>query len=422
MRLTLLGAVHKMNIIHTNHMDATCGVLDVSKFSFRSRKLFQTHLQTHDTRSKIGGMREQAQMNWDQEQINQQDGAQNVDVSTPTLPDHNSLEHMISKYQQRESEKVTYAGQSDADWPIRVRKFVPQKFRQETITDSWKTTGWSTLGLVVIPAVIVYFFPNPSLIFFWVLLILMYIWILFQSWSTTLRDIRKLSLARESYVIGRKEILNAYRNQGLRQIALLPSTLALSSRDGGEDGWYEESYPVHSFWFYDDGQKHSYVLFWRNVDYYDRAGDPKDFYQVASDLNNSEVMNGREYRKRMKAELEKRRKKSITEKTDDLRKSLGKFGSRMNTLPAEQVASMLRDFDGTDIRMQPCVLEIEGLKARLILDPNAPKLSHSQAHVDANIRPGGKYPTRLMDTFSPQEQREEWKRAQRHRDAPLYQW
>ncbi|WP_018142742.1 hypothetical protein [Alloscardovia criceti] len=320
------------------------------------------------------------------------------------------------------TENIEYVGTSTEEWPIRVRKFHPQDFRKNTVQDAWKSTFISGFLCVIIPSVVLYFFRNPTIFVFWLIFIGFFLMLMHIRWSSAIRDTRKFERARDGLLIAQKDIMAVYRKQGLAKLSLVPSRLQSETRDGGSGYlWTEQSFPVYALWFYDDGREHSYVLYWREYDYDVMAREAMKAREQV--IEQTELAPG-EGTSRLKelADAFAPIPQPIGEKVDKIRENMGKFWGKLDHLPPAEVETMLREFDGTDIRMRPCVLEVQGNKARLRFDKNAPLVAFADAGVDRNIRPGGHFPLRLMDTFNPQEQKEEWERAQKKRDMPIEEW
>ncbi|WP_018142743.1 hypothetical protein [Alloscardovia criceti] len=327
-----------------------------------------------------------------------------------------------NKSTNKPQEKIEYVGAPDAEWPIPIRRFQPQNYRSRTLTSAWKTTVWSVLLCVLIPSAVWFFFRNDTVLSFWIILILLFVFIMYGNWSTAIRDSRKFARARDGFVIAQKDIMDVYREQGLSLLSLMPSRLHCDSGDDSGD-WTEEEFPVYALWFYDDGRTHSYVLYWRDFDYEASAREIEAIIKRTQKRDQAPLETGgiSGFAKQLAEDLGPS-SPPIRESIKALRKSMGKLGRKLDYLPAAQVETMLREFDGTDIRMRPCVLEVQGTKARLRLDKNAPLVAFAETSVDRNIRPGGRFPVRLMDTFNAQEQAEEWNRAHNKRDMPLEQW
>lgn len=154
-----------------------------------------------------------------------------------------------------------------------------------------------------------------------------------------------------------KAILDAYGRHGVREIAL-------STPIAGES--VDEDYilklvrnDVHGLWFQPTATTHSYMLYWRDEDY---------------------------------ARIDEDRL---------LGKSVEQPGYERPTSSAlrssQRYLRAWHEKHGVDLRMWPCVLEVNGSHARLMFSPDAVKTS--QGLQDPKIRPGIDDVMMLADTF-----------------------
>ena len=160
---------------------------------------------------------------------------------------------------------------------------------------------------------------------------------------------------KPGHLITGKAILDAYATHGVREVSLTTPTIY---EDSDDPEWDLTRNDVPGLWFQPTTQTHTYVLYWRDDAYRD---------------------------------LSKRVGRSVDE-----------YGySALGTTFAKETHTIMEKFrteHGVDLRMWPCVLEVNGTKARLMFDPNAQRLERGVQ--DPNIRAGAdKSVFMLADTF-----------------------
>ena len=178
----------------------------------------------------------------------------------------------------------------------------------------------------------------------------------FMSMYSFYKVIHQLKVSNKpGYLITGKAILDAYARHGVREVSLTTPTIY---EDSDDPEWDLTRNDVPGLWFQPTTQTHTYVLYWRDDAYRD---------------------------------LSKRVGRSVDE-----------YGySALGTTFAKETHTIMEKFrteHGVDLRMWPCVLEVNGTKARLMFDPNAQRLERGVQ--DPNIRAGAdKSVFMLADTF-----------------------
>ena len=242
----------------------------------------------------------------------------------------------------------------DTAWPVHVERFDARPMKRFNM---W---GMIASGLVTILTLgpgltgVMMGFDDVRYVVFWTLTIIGGLAAMVLAMAIMGR-LRIGKLPDDGLVVREQALIDAYRFCGLAEIRLATPVIVYDSED--------EDYSLcrngfEGLWFVPTDYVHSYVLYWRDKAY-------PDVGKVVSVKFDHDMPYG-------------------SQKPDDDDQQ-------------RHWRAVWRD-DGVDLRMWPCLLQIDGERARLMFNPDAAKLACGTA--DPNIKEGQGDIHLLADTFT----------------------
>ncbi|RSX53101.1 hypothetical protein D2E25_1074 [Bifidobacterium goeldii] len=276
----------------------------------------------------------------------------------PTNPPMNPTIHQPFYANTLEPYDTAYA---DAEWPIVAKPYdpVPVRHRRKQTVIIWIGISAALLILLLIAVNLPFTLPQAVFVVLGCLLITAVTMALAYWWD----DRRQLKLpATPGYVITGRAIQQAYAGRIPIQRLTLTTPIIRHDVYSGSDLDYFLRYEilpndVSRLWFQPTRQVHSYWVYWSDRDYGNLATMHFQKYNIGG------------YAKATR------------------------YGLRISTTFMRRIARKY----GVDLRMRPCILEVYGTRARLILPPNAPELETGP--MDTHIGNVIDDVAMLLDTF-----------------------